>query len=61
MRLGAVMRRGKMKGDSRVRTRLGLELERSSREILVHGRGEIKLPMRRVVVPDDLRRKRRVR
>jgi len=36
------------------RTRLGLELERSAKEILAHVRGEIRLPARRVVLPDEI-------
>jgi putative transcriptional regulator len=36
------------------RTKLGIELEESAREILVHLKGESKLPMRRIVLPDDV-------
>lgn len=36
------------------RTKLGLELEESGKEILAHIRGEIKLPMRRIVLPDEV-------
>lgn len=36
------------------RTKLGLALERSAKEILAHVRGETTLPTRRVVLPDDV-------
>ena len=36
------------------RTKLGIELEESAREILAHLKGESKLPMRRIVLPDDV-------
>jgi putative transcriptional regulator len=38
----------------RRRTRLGLALEGSGREILAHLKGETKLPTRRIVLPDDV-------
>jgi putative transcriptional regulator len=40
------------------RTRPGLALEESAREILAHVKGEAKLPARRIVLPDqvDVRR-----
>lgn len=40
------------------RTSLGIELEESAREILAHLKGEVKRPVRRVVLPDavDVRR-----
>lgn len=40
------------------RTKLGLELEESARQILSHLRGEVSLPVRKVVLPDavDVRR-----
>lgn len=40
------------------RTKLGLELEESARQILAHLRGEVKLPVRTIVLPDavDVRR-----
>lgn len=34
------------------RTALGLELEESARQILAHVRGEVKLPVRRILLPD---------
>ncbi len=44
------------KSKSRVgkRTKLGLALEQSAREILAHVRGEIQLPTRRIVLPDEV-------
>ncbi|HEY2012276.1 MAG TPA: helix-turn-helix domain-containing protein [Bryobacteraceae bacterium] len=36
------------------RTRLGLELEESAKEILAHVKGEMRLPTRRVVLPDEV-------
>ena len=36
------------------RTKLGLALERSAREILAHVKGETTLPTRRVVLPNDV-------
>ncbi|MDP8981347.1 MAG: helix-turn-helix domain-containing protein [Acidobacteriota bacterium] len=36
------------------RTRLGLAPEASAKEILAHARGEKTLPVRRVVLPDDV-------
>ena len=40
------------------RTRLGLALEASAKEILSHVKGETKLPTRRVVLPDEVDVKR---
>lgn len=40
------------------RTKLGLMLEQSAREILAHVKGEAKLPARRIVLPDDVDVKR---
>jgi putative transcriptional regulator len=42
----------------RKRTKLGAELEESGREILAHLRGEVRLPARRIILPDavDVRR-----
>jgi putative transcriptional regulator len=36
------------------RTKFGLELEESYNQILAHLRGEIELPTRRIVIPDDV-------
>jgi putative transcriptional regulator len=47
----AVKRRKRLVGK---RTKLGLELEASAREILAHLRGEKTLPVRRVVLPDEV-------
>jgi putative transcriptional regulator len=40
------------------RTRFGRELEESGNEILAHLKGEVKLPLRRVVLPDEVDVKR---
>jgi putative transcriptional regulator len=40
------------------RTKLGLALERSAKEILAHVKGESKLPIRRIVLPDEVDVKR---
>ena len=40
------------------RTKLGMTLERSAKEILAHVKGETKLPMRRIVLPDEVDVKR---
>ena len=40
------------------RTRLGLALEQSAKEILAHVRGDAKLPTRRIVLPDEVDVKR---
>jgi len=44
----------KRKTQSGKRTSFGKELEASGREILAHLKGEIKLPLRRVVLPDEV-------
>jgi hypothetical protein len=44
----------KLKTRIKKRTRLSLALEESAKEILAHARGERKLPVRRVVLPDDV-------
>lgn len=36
------------------RTNLGVELEESSKEILAHLKGKVKLPVRRMVLPGDV-------
>ena len=36
------------------RTKLGLELEASAKEILAHVTGDVKLPTRRIVIPDEI-------
>jgi hypothetical protein len=40
------------------RTRLGLALEQSAKEILAHVKGEARLPTRRIVLPDEVDVKR---
>ena len=36
------------------RTKLGMELERSAEEILAHLNGDVRLPTRRIVLPDEI-------
>jgi len=36
------------------RTKLGIALEQSAREILAHVKGEARLPTRRIVLPDEV-------
>ena len=43
---------------SKGRTKLGLALEQSAREILAHVKGETKLPTRRIVLPGEVDVKR---
>ena len=40
------------------RTKLGMELERSAKEILAHLKGDVRLPARRIVLPDEVDVKR---
>ena len=35
------------------RTRFGMALERSAKEILAHVKGDVRLPTRRIVLPDE--------
>lgn len=42
----------KPKAAAAKRTQFGLELEESARQILAHVRGELTLPVRKVVLPD---------
>jgi putative transcriptional regulator len=44
----------KVKAGMRKRTKLGLALEESAKEILAHVKGEKILPTRRVVLPDEV-------
>jgi putative transcriptional regulator len=44
----------KLKNGVKKRTRFGLALEESAKEILAHVRGQKTLPTRRVVLPDEL-------
>jgi putative transcriptional regulator len=43
---------------ARKRTKFGLELEQSANEILAHLKGDLKLPTRRLVLPDEVDVKR---
>jgi len=45
---------GKLKTGAGKRTSFGLVLEESAKEILAHVKGETKLPVRRVVLPDEV-------
>jgi len=49
---------GQMKTGTGKRTRLGLVLEESAKEILAHVKGEKKLPTKRIVLPDEVDVKR---
>jgi putative transcriptional regulator len=40
------------------RTKLGMSLEQSAKEILAHAKGDVKLPTRRIVLPDEVDVKR---
>ena len=40
------------------RTKLGLALEQSAKEVLAHVKGDAKLPTRRIVLPDEVDVKR---
>ena len=40
------------------RTQLGKALEQSAKDILAHARGEVRLPTRRIVLPDEIDVKR---
>ena len=48
----------KVNTGSKGRTKLGLALEQSAKEILAHLKGETKLPTRRIVLPDEVDVKR---
>lgn len=45
---------GKKKAPTGKRTKLGIELEESAKEILAHLKGAAKLPVWRIVLPDDV-------
>lgn len=47
-----------LKMRAKSRTKLGLELEQSAREILAHVKGEAELPTRRIVLPGEVDVKR---
>ena len=44
----------KVKTGGKKRTKLGLALEESAKEILAHVKGESTLPTRRIVLPDEV-------
>ena len=48
------MRVLKVKTGMKKRTKLGLALEESAKEILAHVKGERKLATRRIVLPDEV-------
>jgi putative transcriptional regulator len=48
----------KLKNRAEKRTKLGLALEESAKEILAHVRGHKTLPVRRIVLPDEVDVKR---
>jgi putative transcriptional regulator len=43
-----------LKTGAKRRTKLGLDLEQSAKEILAHVKGERTLPTRRIVLPDEV-------
>ena len=43
---------------SKRRTKLGMALEESAKEILAHVKGDVRLPTRRIVLPDEVDVKR---
>src|SRR5260370_687608 len=45
---------GKSNTGATRRTKLGLALEESAKEILAHVKGETRLPTRRIVLPDEV-------
>lgn len=47
-----------LSGETKKRTKLGMTLEKSAKEILAHVKGEAKLPMLRIVLPDEVDVKR---
>lgn len=48
----------KLNAGTKARTRLGMALERSAREILAHVKGDVRLPTRRIVLPNEVDVKR---
>jgi hypothetical protein len=48
------MRARTVSGGSKRRTKLGMELEQSGKEILAHLKGDVTLPTRRIVLPDQI-------
>jgi len=43
-----------VKTETKRRTRLGIALEQSAKEILAHVKGEVRLPSRRIVLPNEV-------
>jgi putative transcriptional regulator len=43
-----------LKAGTKGRTKLGISLEQSAREILAHVKGDARLPTRRIVLPDEV-------
>ena len=43
-----------LKAGTKRRTKLGITLEQSAKEILAHVKGEARLPTRRIVLPDEV-------
>jgi len=52
------MRTAKAKARTTQRTRLGKALEQSAKQILAHAKGELNLPTRRIILPDEVDVKR---
>jgi putative transcriptional regulator len=52
------MRTAKAKARTTQRTRLGKALEQSAKQILAHAKGELHLPTRRIILPDEVDVKR---
>ena len=48
----------KLNTESKRRTKFGMALEQSAKEILAHLKGDTKLPTRRIVLPDEVDVKR---
>jgi hypothetical protein len=46
--------------ESKGRTKFGMALEQNAREILAHVKGDVRLPIRRIVLPDEVDVKRGV-
>lgn len=53
-----MMRARNLRTGAKRRTKLGLTLEESAKEILAHVKGEARLPTRRIVLPDEVDVKR---
>jgi hypothetical protein len=49
------MQRRKLNAGNKRRTKLGVALERSAKEILAHITGDVKLPTRSIAVPDKVK------